>query len=82
MCEPWFLIRCPTCHQFWGERGRRPPEKQIVTPCLLCHRRVVIIFGSTSSSLLTVTHVSDAETGRPGDWSPLLDSRVHWKEVN
>lgn len=79
---PWFYIRCPTCRRFWGERGCFPPEHNIITPCLTCHRPVAISFGFGGTGKLIVVSVADAESGKAGDWSPLLDSRVHWKEVN
>ncbi len=82
MAHPWFFIRCPTCRQFWGERGHHQPGSQIVVPCAFCHRQVVILFGRSRLGVLVITHVSDAVTGVRGEWSPLLDNAVHWKEVN
>ena len=81
MAHPWFFIRCPTCERFWGERGRFPPD-EIVTPCLLCRRNVVIRFGFDGAGRLAIEGVSDEATGQPGGWSPLLDRRVHRTEVN
>ncbi|MCC6129835.1 MAG: hypothetical protein IT186_07885 [Acidobacteria bacterium] len=82
MSTPWFAIRCPTCGQFWGEEGSHAPGEQIVRRCLLCQREVTILYGLASTGGLAITAVNDVGTGRAGDWSPLLDARVHWREVN
>ncbi len=82
MVHPWFFIRCPTCANFWGERGCFPPGNEIITPCLHCRREVAITYRLEPSGVLTIKEVSDLANGRRGGWSPLLDRRVHWKEVN
>ncbi len=82
MATPWFFIRCPACEGFWGERGRFPPDGSLVTPCLNCGRYISIEFVVGSSGALEIRSVIDFATMRHGDWSPLFDARVHWREVN
>ena len=82
MATPWFFIRCPACGRYWGEQGRFPPDGSLLTPCLNCGRDISIEFVVTSSGVLTIASVVDLATRRHGDWSPLLDARVHWREVN
>jgi len=82
MLTRWFFIRCPTCNQFWGEEGSHQPGERLVTRCLLCQRLVAIAFGLAPVGGLAIASVTDVATGKAGDWSPLLDARAHWKEVN
>jgi len=82
MAVPWFYIRCPACDKFWGERGRFPPDGSLLTPCLNCGRDISIEFVVASSGELAIESVIDFATMEHGDWSPLLDTRVHWREVN
>ncbi|KAA0255520.1 hypothetical protein FBQ97_00055 [Acidobacteria bacterium ACD] len=86
MPHPWFVILCPACGEFWGERGRVPAEgfrsETLVTPCLRCEKDISIEFAYDPSGKLAIESVIDYETMEEGDWSPLLDDRVHWREVN
>ncbi len=82
MATPWFFIRCPACEGFWGERGSFPPDGSLVTPCLHCGRDISIEFVIGPNGALAIASVIDFSTMRHGDWSPLLDARVHRREVN
>lgn len=82
MPTPWFFIRCPVCGEFWAEDGDHRAGETFATACLLCTRLVTIVFGLATDGTLAVSSVTEVDTGRRGEWSRLLDTKVHWRDVN